>query len=746
MKPMESIQKKLSIRLLLFLLLGIAFLSILGSAKNVKVARSCIQKQQEIEKNRRLCEAESRALMDASDYLTSEVWRFIATGEAEYMDNYWDEVNTRQSREKSLIELESLQLTPEESQLVYTAKEQSDYLVGKEAWAMRLIADSLGMDPSTLPPQVAAVKLDSSLQQMDAFQKMELANSYIFGDDYRKVKENITGSLADFRATLSQRISDELSASLETAHKAIRAAQLHTIFVLTLLVASILLFYQLVLFPFRRYSISMKNIGRCAKNPLVPSGSKEMRAFGQNFNEIFNKLQEQNVKLKEINGRDILTNLPNRAALNRYLQKEISLGKGTLGILMLDVDSLRTFNDLYGHVTGDQILIKLSAVLSNSIPGEQGMVSRLGGEEFLIVLPDTSPDKVDAAAGRILSGVQRLNAEHHIIPQVNTHLTVSIGSILWDRSVSRTPKDLIQKADLALCQAKKNGKNQHMMFFENDYQFIMLENNHIHDSEIEAEMYEALDRGEFIPYFQPQYNLHTGALAGAEALIRWNHPEKGLLYPDYFIPLFERNGFIEKTDLYIFETVCRLLRSWLDNGKPVVPIACNFSRVHLGKGGLAHKLKALADRYQIPPALLEIEITESALMENSEFHMEQIRNLRAAGFPVAIDDFGVGYSSLGLIQDLSADILKIDKSFLQRDMADKKNVMILQGVISIAKTLNLKTLCEGVETGEQEALLKQLGCEMSQGYYYSRPEEVAKLEALLATEIHSDAVHAESSF
>lgn len=359
------------------------------------------------------------------------------------------------------------------------------------------------------------------------------------------------------------------------------------------------------------------------------------------------------------------------------------------------------------------------------------MASRVGGEEFALVVPEACAETIDHIAGKILYGIQELNLKHELLPLTDTHITVSLGSIFWKGRETKTPKELIHYADLALYQAKKNGKNQHVMFSETDYSFIVLQNSHTHDSEVEADMYGALERGEFIPYYQPQYDLKTERIVSAEALVRWKHPEKGILYPDYFIPLFERNGFITKMDFCMFEAVCRDLSEWIRAGERVIKVACNFSRLHFAREDVAERLKEIADAYRVPYEYLEIEITESAFMDDSKNIIDQMKKLREIGFSTAIDDFDVGYSSLGLLQDVPADVLKIDRGFLNRDMADRKNVMIIKGIVNIANILHLKTVCEGVETGAQKELLKGIGCDLAQGYYYAKPMEREKMEALL---------------
>ncbi len=697
----------------------------------MKYVHVCMLNQQEIEESRRECEKQGQALADASDYLTNEVWRFITTGNRENLNNYWEEVDTVRRREAALTELQKQQLTEEESALVNRAKEESDDLIFTETLAMRLMAESIGMKESEMPEQVAATKLTEEEKSMNSEEKWRAASACIFGDKYSESKEIIKGNLQNFREMLRERKGRELKSAMRETEHALFVAQASNMLLLALLIVAVAAYYLLVLRPFMQYSVSLRDVDGTTGLHLIPAGSVEMRKFAAIFNHVYNMWQAQNEKLKLLNSIDALTGIPNRQTLYAYLEEQIQKNGGNLGIYMMDIDSFKSFNDTYGHQAGDKVLARIAGCLKKIMEDTGGIAGRIGGEEFVLVLPDATAEKIDRTAGEIMYAIQDMNLKHEILPLTDTHITVSLGSILWTGKEKKTPKELIHYADLALYQAKKNGKNQHVMFSENDYSFLVLQNNRTHDSEVEADMYRALENGEFIPWYQPQYDLKTERIVSVEALVRWNHPQKGILYPDYFIPLFERNGFILKMDLCVFERVCQDLKAWISQGQPAVTAACNFSRLHFAKEGLAEDLSAVADRYGIPHEYLEIEITESALMENSQNIITELNRLRDCGFTVAIDDFGVGYSSLGILSDVPADVLKIDRGFLNRDMTDRKNVMIVRGIVNIANILHLKTICEGVETYEQKELLKSIGCDLAQGYYYAKPMDRKKLEELV---------------
>lgn len=728
---MRPIRERVNMRVLSVCLLVIAVPVIILSAWSVKYVHVCMLNQQEIEESRRECEKQGQALADASDYLTNEVWRFITTGNRENLNNYWEEVDTVRRREAALTELQKQQLTEEESALVNRAKEESDDLIFTETLAMRLMAESIGMKESEMPEQVAATKLTEEEKSMNSEEKWRAASACIFGDKYSESKEIIKGNLQNFREMLRERKGRELKSAMRETEHALFVAQASNMLLLALLIVAVAAYYLLVLRPFMQYSVSLRDVDGTTGLHLIPAGSVEMRKFAAIFNHVYNMWQAQNEKLKLLNSIDALTGIPNRQTLYAYLEEQIQKNGGNLGIYMMDIDSFKSFNDTYGHQAGDKVLARIAGCLKKIMEDTGGIAGRIGGEEFVLVLPDATAEKIDRTAGEIMYAIQDMNLKHEILPLTDTHITVSLGSILWTGKEKKTPKELIHYADLALYQAKKNGKNQHVMFSENDYSFLVLQNNRTHDSEVEADMYRALENGEFIPWYQPQYDLKTERIVSVEALVRWNHPQKGILYPDYFIPLFERNGFILKMDLCVFERVCQDLKAWISQGQPAVTAACNFSRLHFAKEGLAEDLSAVADRYGIPHEYLEIEITESALMENSQNIITELNRLRDCGFTVAIDDFGVGYSSLGILSDVPADVLKIDRGFLNRDMTDRKNVMIVRGIVNIANILHLKTICEGVETYEQKELLKSIGCDLAQGYYYAKPMDRKKLEELV---------------
>jgi EAL domain-containing protein (putative c-di-GMP-specific phosphodiesterase class I) len=260
---------------------------------------------------------------------------------------------------------------------------------------------------------------------------------------------------------------------------------------------------------------------------------------------------------------------------------------------------------------------------------------------------------------------------------------------------------------------------------------VEMQNKIKKEIEITNSMEGALKNKEFLVFLQPKVNLGDNKLVGAEALVRWERGNHTVLPPNDFIPLFEKNGFILQLDFYIYEEVCKLIHHWITEGMPVVPISVNVSRVHLNDEHFVEKVKRLVNKYFIPPKYIELELTESMFLNNTEIAISTMKELRKLGFGVSIDDFGAGYSSLNLLKDMTTDVLKLDKEFFRQGDMQKEEQIIVSSIISMAKQLNMKVLSEGVETKMQSDFLKSISCDMAQGYLYAKPMPITQFETLL---------------
>lgn len=418
-------------------------------------------------------------------------------------------------------------------------------------------------------------------------------------------------------------------------------------------------------------------------------------------------------KIQSNENLDYLTNLPNRRGLYEYY--DTLNPKEDMHFLFLDIDNFKIVNDVYGHSTGDELLIMVSAKIVENAVGTY--ISRIGGDEFVLVLPGIMTEKeVTNLARRILKEVSNSKYRQDILSTIS----ISIGIIL-DQKPDCKLDEVLYKCDSAMYRAKQNGKNQFIIF-------NTMEEEVEERKTIEEEMHYALVHGEFVIYLQPKMNMLTSKLTGAEALVRWLHPKDGLRFPDKFIAIFENTGFIVELDLYVFEEVCKLKKKWQSEIFDNMVISVNMSRLHFYREDFVDKLLSITKKYDVRPSQLEIEITENIFLKNGKEILYTVNKLKQAGFLISVDDFGSGYSSLNMLKDIPADILKIDRGFLQISEDNEKSKTVIKNVITMGKDLKLQLIAEGVETMDQILFLTSCGCELAQGYYYSKPLPIEGFE------------------
>ena len=410
---------------------------------------------------------------------------------------------------------------------------------------------------------------------------------------------------------------------------------------------------------------------------------------------------------------DPLTELPNRTSLQERLALVLAMARrrsGTAAVLFLDLDHFKTVNDSLGHHAGDQLLCEMARRLSAAVR-ETDTVYRLGGDEFVVVLADvgTRAD-VSLIADKLLVVVN----EPVVIEGHRLSVSPSIGIGLFPDH-GETADELVRHADAAMYHAKDSGRSNYQ-FFTPDMSQRAFEALHL-----EGQLREALLRSEFVLHYQPQCALQDGRLVGVEALVRWRHPVRGLLAPDAFVPFAEARGLIAGIGRWVLSEACRQLKSWHDDGWPLVPVAVNLSAIEFRQRSLVDDIQAVLAATGLAPQFLEIELTESVLMEPGGFAFETLRALKSLGVMLAIDDFGTGYSSLAYLKRYPIDKLKIDRSFVRDIPGDGDDVAITTAIVQMAKSLKLLTVAEGVETPAQMALLQSLGCDEYQGYLLSRP-------------------------
>lgn len=399
-------------------------------------------------------------------------------------------------------------------------------------------------------------------------------------------------------------------------------------------------------------------------------------------------------------------------ALLHYQQKKYAL-------IYSDITNFKYVNDTYGYRTGDKILYDLAIMANRDIPKES-LFARVSADNFICLLPFQDEQKLEKKVMEFSQQFSQMQKEKNIIFNL-----VLITGIYVMESGYEDISTAIDKANIARKHIKESSNTACQFYNESMSQKIKKE------VEITNCMEAALKDGEFVVYLQPKIGLENDTLAGAEALIRWEREKGTLIPPDEFIPLFEKNGFIVQLDFYVYEEVCKKLRYWMDNHISVVPISVNVSRVHLNDESFINKLLELIKKYEIPSNLIELEITESIFLDNTKVALSIMRHLRSLGFIVSIDDFGAGYSSLNLLKDMSSDVLKLDKEFFSHGEMQKEEQIIVSSIINMAKQLNMKVLSEGIETEMQCEFLKEISCDMVQGYFYAKPMPIIEFEKRL---------------
>ncbi|MCU7986326.1 putative bifunctional diguanylate cyclase/phosphodiesterase [Shewanella sp. SW24] len=444
----------------------------------------------------------------------------------------------------------------------------------------------------------------------------------------------------------------------------------------------------------------------------------ELGLVTSKFNQILIQFSQTQSKLRKMATRDPLTGLPNRTLLLETIAVTIQrsrVHKRSFALMFIDLDRFKNINDSLGHALGDQFLARIARILERFV-GDKGTVSRLGGDEFVILAdtvhtPDQAADFVDKLLIQLNVPIQ-LN-EHAI------HPAASIGISIYPED-GNSAEDLIRHADIAMYSAKAAGSNQWAFFKQQ-----MTERAAVR-LRTEASLHDALKNNEFLLYFQPKLDLQTGKVIACEALIRWQKDGR-LISPISFIPVAEETGIIIPIGRWVIEQSCKVLREWQKKYNYAIPIAINVASQQFADASLVPDIKQMALRYQIQPELLEIEITETSLMNDIELAIAKLEQLKSAGFGIAVDDFGTGYSSLCYLRHLPITTMKIDRCFVSDLPGDSA---IASTILMLGKQLNLTIVAEGIENEQQLDWLKENQCQVGQGFYFSQPLPQAEFEAL----------------
>jgi diguanylate cyclase len=440
-------------------------------------------------------------------------------------------------------------------------------------------------------------------------------------------------------------------------------------------------------------------------------------------NALLSQLDQARVSLQQVAHYDALTNLINRRGFNHIFAEKLleqASGGGMLAVMFLDIDHFKRINDSLGHDAGDELL-KVIADHIRSATRTQDVVARFGGDEFCILINLNSREEARNLAQRVMHAMK----EPIALAGRRMVMTTSIGISVFPDD-GKTCEELLKNADLALYESKGSGRNTHHFFSPN------LKTKATLELQLEEELRNALrDDDGLMLYYQPIVDLKTGHVAKLEALVRWQHPQHGLMTPDRFICIAEANGLIAELDNWVLRRACRDLNMLRDNGLDRLVITVNCSALNLAREELAHEIESALQTAGVAAHRLELEVTENALMGNITNTIGLLQQIRSLGVSLSIDDFGTGYSSLAYLRRLPLNTLKIDRSFIIDIPKSQQDMEIVQAIIIMAHTLHLKVVTEGVETSQQLELLSEYGCDYVQGYLFSKPTPLEALRPLL---------------
>lgn len=395
---------------------------------------------------------------------------------------------------------------------------------------------------------------------------------------------------------------------------------------------------------------------------------------------------------------------------------------GKYVILHMNIAKFRFLNDIYGFEVGNKVLCTVGGMFKKFVkPGE--LYASLWADHFVCLVKCDSENELKRRTKDIL---EELNCE--VLKICDFRIVVRVGAYFVtpeDIKNRKSVNNMIQYANHALSTIGDTYKNTLACFNQTlNVQFESLKL-------INKDMLKAFYNKEFVTYYQPKYNINTNEIIGAEALVRWIHPTKGLMYPCDFLPYFEKSGFIVEVDFYVFEETCKNMKRWIEEGKKLIKVSCNFSRLHCENEKFVQTVKRIAQKYQVPFEFLELELTETIMVEEMGLITKQIKELHDIGFSVSIDDFGSGYSSLSVLQQLKVDTIKLDKTFIENGIPNEREYKVMQAIVELAEQLQMSVICEGVETIEQVELLRQVRCDYVQGFYFAKPMPVEELNKLM---------------
>jgi diguanylate cyclase (GGDEF)-like protein len=498
-----------------------------------------------------------------------------------------------------------------------------------------------------------------------------------------------------------------------------------------LLFAAVIGFFGVIYLTFKRFVDDVKRtVGKAKQAELERAEQAEqhvnqLQHYVAELERSGKALQESHENFRHAAFHDALTGLPNRNYFIETLKELLLQCKGnserSFAVLFLDLKSFKTINDSLGHSVGDRLIKNVGKRLSGMVR-EDDMVGRFGGDKFGVILKGLlTENEATSLAERMATGL----AEPYTLDGRQVFTSARIG-IAYGNSRYSEAEDILRDADIAMYYSKENGEN-YVVFDQR------MHTRAVTRLQLETDLRYAIEREEFELYYQPIIGLNTAALVGFEALVRWNHPQRGLVPPNEFIQIAENTGLIIPMTVKILQSACSQVVKWQKVSQRETPlsIAVNLSGKHFGDPGLVEQIKTIISATKIDPADLKLEITESAVMENAETAISMLKQIKQTGVQISIDDFGTGYSSLSYLHRFPIDLLKVDRSFVSAMEENTENGEIVRTVIALAKALKLSVVAEGIESIHQFHQLRVLGCQFGQGYLFSKPLPVPEIEQLI---------------
>lgn len=415
---------------------------------------------------------------------------------------------------------------------------------------------------------------------------------------------------------------------------------------------------------------------------------------------------------------DRLTGANNFNRMCELFPEKLAEMKGSAALVVTDITRFKVINDLHGYERGNQVLQRMARIIRENI-SEPEIFCRAAADNFILLLQYDTQKSLAARLNNLATQIRR------DCTVADSCIMIDVAYGIYEIKENIPFYIMLDRAHLALDNAKRSSVAKCEFYNDEDRQKILVE------KQIENAMEGGMSNGEFEVYLQPKCDFMTGQMKGAEALVRWNRPGQGAVRPDDFIPVFEKNGFILRLDMFVLQEVCALLAKWKAAGIPQVPLAVNFSRLHLNDSRYLSQMASVADTYGVDHSLIEVEITESVIFNNLERVQSVMQGLHERGFSVAMDDFGSGYSSLNMLKNLKFDSIKMDKEFLAHFENNPYTKKVIQGTVSMIKALGVKVVAEGVETREQAGFLQKIGCDLAQGYLFSKPLTISAFEQRL---------------